>query len=49
MPKSAVLPIPMSCTVRFGTPISLAQGETKEAFLERARGEVIKLAGDIKA
>jgi 1-acyl-sn-glycerol-3-phosphate acyltransferase len=49
MPKSAVLPIPMSCTVRFGTPISLAQAETKEAFLERARHAVIKLAGDIKA
>jgi 1-acyl-sn-glycerol-3-phosphate acyltransferase len=49
MPKSAVLPIPLSCTVRFGAPICLAQEETKEAFLERARGEVIKLAGDIKA
>lgn len=49
MPKSAVLPIPMSCTVRFGTPIALAPEETKEAFLDRARGEVIKLAGDIKA
>jgi hypothetical protein len=49
MPKSAVLPIPMSCTVRFGTPIALEQAETKEAFLERARNAVIKLAGDIKA
>jgi 1-acyl-sn-glycerol-3-phosphate acyltransferase len=49
MPKSAVLPIPMTCTVRFGTPMALAAAETKEAFLERARGEVIKLAGDIKA
>jgi 1-acyl-sn-glycerol-3-phosphate acyltransferase len=46
MPKSAVLPIPMSCTVRFGTPIALEQAETKEAFLERARDAVIKLAGD---
>jgi 1-acyl-sn-glycerol-3-phosphate acyltransferase len=49
MPKAAVLPIPMTCTVRFGTPIALAPTETKEAFLERARAEVIKLAGDIKA
>jgi 1-acyl-sn-glycerol-3-phosphate acyltransferase len=49
MPKSAVLPIPMSCTVRFGTPIALDQAETKETFLERARDAVIKLAGDIKA
>lgn len=49
MPKSAVLPIPMSCTVRFGTPIALDQAETKETFLERARDAVIKLAGDTKA
>jgi 1-acyl-sn-glycerol-3-phosphate acyltransferase len=49
LPKSAVLPIPMTCTVRFGTPMGLAPMETKEAFLERARSEVIKLAGDIKA
>ena len=49
LPKGAVLPIPMTCTVRFGTPITLAAEETKEAFLERARGEVIKLAGNVKA
>jgi 1-acyl-sn-glycerol-3-phosphate acyltransferase len=49
LPKAAVLPIPMTCTVRFGTPMALAPTETKEAFLERARGEVIKLAGDIRA
>lgn len=49
MPKSAVLPIPVSCTVRFGTPIALQPSETKEEFLERARAAVIKLAGDIKA
>jgi 1-acyl-sn-glycerol-3-phosphate acyltransferase len=48
LPKGAVLPIPMTCTVRFGTPVMLADGETKEAFLERARGEIIKLAGNIK-
>jgi 1-acyl-sn-glycerol-3-phosphate acyltransferase len=49
LPKGAVLPIPMTCTVRFGAPVSLAPEETKEAFLERARGEVIKLAGTAKA
>ena len=47
-PKSAVLPIPMTCTVRFGTPMALVPAETKEAFLDRARGELIKLAGDIE-
>jgi 1-acyl-sn-glycerol-3-phosphate acyltransferase len=45
MPKGALIPIPMTCTVRFGAPVALAEGETKEAFLVRAREEVIKLAG----
>lgn len=49
LPKGAVLPIPMTCTVRFGAPVALAAQETKEAFLERARAEVIKLAGNLKA
>jgi 1-acyl-sn-glycerol-3-phosphate acyltransferase len=45
LPKGAVLPIPLTCTVRFGTPVTLGADESKEAFLERARAEVIKLAG----
>jgi 1-acyl-sn-glycerol-3-phosphate acyltransferase len=49
LPKGAVLPIPMTCTVRFGSPITLASQESKESFLERARAEVIKLAGVLKA
>ncbi len=49
LPKGAVLPIPMTCTVRFGAPVSLAPEEPKDAFLERARGAVIKLAGGVKA
>ena len=49
LPKGAVLPIPMTCTVRFGTPMGLAAGDTKETFLERARAEVVRLAGSVKA
>lgn len=49
LPKGAVLPIPMTCTVRFGTPVALVAEESKETFLERARGEVVKLAGNVKA
>jgi 1-acyl-sn-glycerol-3-phosphate acyltransferase len=45
MPKGAVIPIPMTCTVRFGSPMALAEGESKDSFLSRARDEVIKLAG----
>jgi 1-acyl-sn-glycerol-3-phosphate acyltransferase len=49
LPKGAVLPIPMTCTVRFGTPMALAAEDTKETFLERARAEVVRLAGNDKA
>jgi 1-acyl-sn-glycerol-3-phosphate acyltransferase len=49
LPKGAVLPIPITCTVRFGAPMSLAPDETKESFLARARSEVLKLAGKMDA
>jgi 1-acyl-sn-glycerol-3-phosphate acyltransferase len=45
MPKGALVPIPLTCTVRFGTPMALERSETKGSFLARARDEVIKLAG----
>jgi 1-acyl-sn-glycerol-3-phosphate acyltransferase len=35
MPKGEVIPIPMICTVTFGTPLHIADGEPKEAFLAR--------------
>lgn len=49
LPKGAVLPIPMTCTVRFGAPVALAADEAKDAFLERARNEVVNLGGGVKA
>ena len=45
MPKGALVPIPLTCTVRFGAPMSLGDGESKDSFLARARAEVIQLAG----
>lgn len=45
MPKGALLPVPMTCTVRFGAPIEPKTDETKDSFLERARREVIRLSG----
>jgi 1-acyl-sn-glycerol-3-phosphate acyltransferase len=44
LPKGALLPVPMVCTVRFGTPVALAPGEGREEFLERARAAVVALA-----
>ena len=45
LPRGAFLPIPLTCTVRFGAPLAAVAGETKQAFLERARSEVVKLSG----
>lgn len=44
MPKGAVVPVPIICTVRFGAPLARREGEDKDAFLERARDAVIRLA-----
>ncbi|HET9863133.1 MAG TPA: lysophospholipid acyltransferase family protein [Steroidobacteraceae bacterium] len=44
LPKGAALPVPMVCTVRFGTPVTLGDGESREAFLERAREAVMTLS-----
>lgn len=44
LPKGALLPVPMVCTVRFGAPVALAADEDREHFLERARAAVIALA-----
>jgi 1-acyl-sn-glycerol-3-phosphate acyltransferase len=43
-PKGAYLPVPIFCVARFGTPITLAPGEDKGDFLERARGAVAALS-----
>ena len=44
MPKGSLLPVPLICTVRFGPALPSLPGETKEAFLERARNAVVALA-----
>jgi 1-acyl-sn-glycerol-3-phosphate acyltransferase len=41
MPKGEVMPVPILCTVTFGTPMQLEAGEDKRAFLERARDAVL--------
>lgn len=44
MPKGAFMPVPLVCTVRFGAPLAAMAGESKEAFLTRARENVVRLA-----
>ena len=43
MPKGEVVPVPILCTVVFGPPVTLAPGEERRAFLDRARAAVIAL------
>ncbi|MDL5031844.1 lysophospholipid acyltransferase family protein [Pelomonas sp. APW6] len=43
MPKGEVVPVPILCTVTFGAPMQIKDGEDKRAFLERARAEVMAL------
>lgn len=44
MPKGRLLPLPLLCTVRFGSALTLAAGEDKHAFLDRARDALLALA-----
>jgi 1-acyl-sn-glycerol-3-phosphate acyltransferase len=43
-PKGAFIPVPISCAVRFGTPLSLKPNENKDEFLARARAAIVTLA-----
>jgi len=43
MPKGEVVPVPILCSVTFGAPLTLAEGEERGAFLARARQAVIAL------
>jgi len=43
MPKGTYLPVPLTCSVRFGTPLTRIADETKEVVLERARQAVVDL------
>jgi len=43
MPKGEVIPIPLLCTVTFGAPMRLAEGERKAEFLARAREALLAL------
>lgn len=44
MPKGTFFPVPIVCTVRFGSPLSPITNEDKQAFLARARNAVIELS-----
>jgi len=43
MPKGEVVPVPILCSVTFGTPIKVEADEERGAFLTRARDAVMSL------
>jgi 1-acyl-sn-glycerol-3-phosphate acyltransferase len=43
MPKGEVVPVPILCSVTFGAPMALQEGEDRGAFLARARDAVLAL------
>lgn len=46
MPKGKIVPIPLLCTLTFGAPIRVAEGESREAFLMRAEQALLALDPD---
>jgi len=43
MPKGEIIPVPLICTVTFGTPLHLAPDEPKDDFLVRASAALLSL------
>jgi 1-acyl-sn-glycerol-3-phosphate acyltransferase len=41
MPKGELVPVPLLCTVTFGVPLTLADGEDKDSFLTRSRNALL--------
>jgi len=44
MPKGALVPVPLLCTLTFGCPLTLQPDEAKPDFLDRARAALLALA-----
>lgn len=48
MPKGEVIPLPLICTVTFGAPIHVQDGEDKDAFLARAQEALAALRPEVE-
>ena len=44
MPKGEIVPIPLICTVTFGAPVHLKEGEDRKVFLQRAADALAALS-----
>jgi 1-acyl-sn-glycerol-3-phosphate acyltransferase len=43
MPKGEIIPVPLICTLTFGSPLHLTPDESKDAFLARATQALLAL------
>ena len=41
LPKGEIVPVPLLCSISFGTPMRLQEGEDKDAFLARIRDALL--------
>ncbi|WP_082702207.1 lysophospholipid acyltransferase family protein [Pseudacidovorax intermedius] len=46
LPKGQLVPVPLACSVRYGAPVVLAEGEDKASFLARAQQAMLDLRPD---
>ena len=44
MPKGTLIPVPLLCSLSFGTPIKVQPEESKKVFLQRIRDALLSLA-----
>jgi 1-acyl-sn-glycerol-3-phosphate acyltransferase len=49
LPKGETVPVPLLCSVSFGAPMRLGQGEAKDAFLGRARQALLDLSASSRS
>lgn len=48
LPKGEIIPVPLLCSINFGTPLQLKPGEEKDEFLWRARQALLDLGASIR-
>jgi 1-acyl-sn-glycerol-3-phosphate acyltransferase len=48
LPKGETVPVPMLCSINFGAPIRIAEGEAKAEFLGRTREALLALAASVR-
>lgn len=48
LPKGETIPVPLLCSVNFGTPLHVAPDEEKGAFLDRCRDAMLQLRASVR-